>query len=88
MKELEVFTDIEQVTPERLTSIFKNKGYLSNGKVTKTIKTNSEVSVTSNMHYLELNFSNDAQTVPTIPNIVVRFIFLMMLKQYQPFLIL
>ena len=73
MKEFGVITDIEQVTPERLTSIFKNKGYLSNGKVTKTIKKNSEISVTSNMHYMELNFSNDAQTVPTIPNIVVRF---------------
>jgi len=49
MKELGVITDIEQVTPERLTSIFKNKGYLSNGKVTKAINKNSEISVTSSL---------------------------------------
>jgi len=33
MKEKNVITNIEQLTPERLTSIFKNNGYLSKGKV-------------------------------------------------------
>ncbi len=28
-----VITNIEQLTPEWLTNIFKKKGYLSNGKV-------------------------------------------------------
>jgi len=33
MKENKVITNIEQLTPEWLTSIFKNNGYLSKGKV-------------------------------------------------------
>ena len=38
MKENKVITNIEQLTPEWMTRIFKNKGYLNQGKVTKIIK--------------------------------------------------
>ncbi len=62
MKENKVITDIEQLTPERLTRIFKNKGYISQGKVTKIIKKNSQESLSSNLHFLDQNFSTDAQT--------------------------
>jgi len=44
-----------------LTRIFKNKGYLSQGKVTKIIKKKSQETITSFVHFLELNFSTDAQ---------------------------
>ena len=72
MRENKIITDIEQLTPEWLTSIFKNKGYLSQGKVTKIILKHSEVTITSNMHFLKVKFSNDAQTEPSIPHIVVK----------------
>ena len=72
MNEKGVITDIEQLTPELLTNIFKKKGYLSNGKVIKIIKKNSLETVTSNVHFLELNFSNDTLTEATSPEIVVK----------------
>ena len=72
MKEKGVITNIEQLTPEWLTNIFKKKGYLSNGKVTKIIKRNSQETFTSYVHFLELNFSNDAQTEGASPEIVVK----------------
>ncbi|MHA1931913.1 MAG: oxidoreductase family protein [Promethearchaeota archaeon] len=72
MKENKVITDIEQLIPERLTRIFKNKGYLNQGKVTKIIKKNSQESLSSNLHFLEINFSNNAHTKPVSPEIVVK----------------
>ena len=72
MKENKVITNIEQLTPEWMTNIFKNKGYLRNGKVTKIIKKNSEVSVTSHMHYLDIKFSDDAHPIANIHDITVR----------------
>ncbi|KKK40766.1 hypothetical protein LCGC14_0519410 [marine sediment metagenome] len=57
MIENKVITDIEQVTPELLKSIFKNKGYLTQGKVTKIIEKKSPKTVSSNMHFLRLKFS-------------------------------
>ena len=72
MKENKVITEIEQLTPEWMTRIFKNKGYLSQGKVTKIIKKKSQETITSFVHFLELNFSTDAQTEPPSPEIVVK----------------
>ena len=72
MKENKVITDIEQLTPERLTGIFKKKGYLGQGKVTKIIKKKSQETITSFIHFLELNFSTDAQTEPPSPEIIVK----------------
>ena len=72
MKEQKVITNIEQLTPEWLTSIFKNKGYLSQGKVTKIIKKKSQETITSNVHFLELTFSTDAQKEPASPEIVAK----------------
>jgi len=74
MKEDKVITNIEQLTPEWLTRIFKNKGYLSQGKVTKVIKKSSQVTTSSNVHFLELSFSDDAQNEPISPEIVVKII--------------
>jgi len=67
-----VITDIKQLTPEWLTNIFKKKGYLSNGKVTKIIKKNSLKTFISNWHFLELNFSNNAQTETISSEIAVK----------------
>ncbi|MFX0081500.1 MAG: oxidoreductase family protein [Candidatus Hodarchaeota archaeon] len=72
MKENKVITDIEQLTPEWLTNIFKNKGYLSQGKVTKIIKKKSQETITSFVYFLELNFSTDAQTEPPSRELVVK----------------
>jgi len=72
MEENKVITDIEQLTPEWMTSILKNKGYLSNGKVTKIIKKNTRETLTAGVYFLELKFSNDAQTKPASPEIVVK----------------
>ena len=72
MSEKDVITNIEQLTPEWITNIFKKKGYLSNGKITKIIKRNSQETFTSYVHFLELNFSNDAQTERASPKIVVK----------------
>jgi hypothetical protein len=72
MKENKVITEIEQLTPERLTTIFKNKGYLSQGKVTKIIKKSSQETYTSNVYFLELEISNDAHSVPASSEIVVK----------------
>jgi len=72
MNEKGVITNIEQLTPEWLTNIFKKKGYLSNGKVTKINKRNSQETFTSYVHFLELNFSNDAQTEGASPEIVIK----------------
>jgi hypothetical protein len=72
MKKKKIITDIEQLTPEWLTSIFKNKGYLNQGKVTKIIKKKSQETLSSNVYFLELNFSNDIQTDLASPVIFVK----------------
>ena len=72
MKENKVITDIEQLTPEWLTSIFRSKGYLSRGKVTKIIKKKSQETNTSNVYFLKVKFSNDAQIRMTSPEIIVK----------------
>ncbi|MCG3227092.1 MAG: hypothetical protein H7645_09240 [Candidatus Heimdallarchaeota archaeon] len=58
MKEREVITDIEQLTPEWLTDIFKDNGFLNKGKVT-TITRNSLDAFSSRVNALELTFSED-----------------------------
>jgi hypothetical protein len=72
MNENEVITDIEQLTPEYLTSKFKKKGYLSQGKVTKIIKKKSQDTASSDFYFLELNFSADAQTESVSPEIILK----------------
>ena len=72
MKGNKVITDIEQFTPELLTRIFKNKGYLNNGIVTKIIRRNSLEKSTTNVHFLELIFSNDTPRKDISSNIVVK----------------
>jgi len=37
-----VISDIKQLTPERLTEIFKKKGIISDGKVRSVVKKNSQ----------------------------------------------
>ena len=71
MKEKKVITDIEQLTPEWLTSIFKNNGYLSQGKVSAIISRNSLESFSFNTHFLELTFSVDAQMDRVSSKIVI-----------------
>jgi hypothetical protein len=72
MTENKIITDIDQLTPEWLTRILKNKGYFNQGKVTKIIKKRSQETVSSNVHFLELNFLKDAQTEPASSEIVVK----------------
>jgi len=64
MKENKIITDIEELTPEWLTHIFKKKGYLSQGKVTKIIEKKTLEHYSSIVHFLEVSFSTDAQTEP------------------------
>ncbi|MFW9823653.1 MAG: hypothetical protein ACFFE4_11990 [Candidatus Thorarchaeota archaeon] len=42
MKENRIITKIEQLTPEWLTKNLKNKGYLSEGKITEISKKKSQ----------------------------------------------
>ncbi len=72
MKEDTVITDIEQLTPEKLTNIFKNNGYILNGKITKIIRRNSREAVSSNLHFLGLTFSVDTQTELLSSNIILK----------------
>ena len=72
MKEKQVITDVEQLTPEWLTSIFKNNGYLSQGKVSAIINSNPMKSMSSSVHSLELIFSDDAQTEGLSSKIVIK----------------
>ncbi|MHA2393174.1 MAG: oxidoreductase family protein [Promethearchaeota archaeon] len=72
MKGNRVIIDIELLTPEWLTSIFKKKGYLNQGKVTKIIKKNSQLTLSSNVYFLEIHFSRNAQTIPASPGIFVK----------------
>jgi len=64
--------DIEQLTPEWLTNIFKKKGYLSNGKVTKIIKEKSQKNVSSEVFFFKLEFSIDAKMELPSAEIVVK----------------
>ena len=71
MKENKVITNIEQLTPDWLTNIFKNNGYLTQGKITEIISIIPlrEGSIT---YSLELKFSEDAQREELSSNIVVK----------------
>jgi hypothetical protein len=72
MKENTVITDIEQLTPEWLTRIIKNKGYLSHGKVTKIIRKKSQETPGAIVHFIELDFSIDAQKKPSSTEMVIK----------------
>jgi len=72
MTENKIITDPDQLTPEWLTRILKSKGYFNQGKVTKIIKKKSQETLSSNVHFLELNFSTDAQPEPTSSEIVIK----------------
>ena len=72
MNENKIITEIEQLTPEWLTLILKNKGYLSQGKVTKILEKKSQEVLTSHMYFLDLKFSTDAQKRPSSSEIVVK----------------
>ncbi len=67
-----VITEIKQLTPERLTNIFRNKGFLNQGRVTGIVNKNSLETPTSKVYFLVLKFSNDAQTELLSPQIVVK----------------
>ncbi|MHA1952796.1 MAG: hypothetical protein ACXAAM_00160 [Candidatus Heimdallarchaeaceae archaeon] len=59
MQEEKIITDIEQLTPEWLTTIFKKNGFLSNGKV-KAIPMRKPIEAfSSKANALEITFSED-----------------------------
>ncbi len=68
----EVIPNIEELTPEGLTRILKKKGYINKGKVLKIIKRESREGFHSNVHFLELYFSNDIQKEVISSEIVVK----------------
>lgn len=72
MEKNKVISNIDQLNPERLTKVFKKKGYLSDGKVTKIIKKKSQETNSSYVHLLELEFSTNAQPEPISPEIAVK----------------
>ncbi|MHA2336511.1 MAG: phosphotransferase [Candidatus Hodarchaeales archaeon] len=68
----EVISNIEELTPEKLTKIFRKQGYLNNGKVTKITNQDSIECFHSNLHFLELSISNNGQTDEIPSEIVVK----------------
>jgi len=72
LSEKRVISDIEHLTPDRLTKIFKKKGIISNGRVTKILKKKSQQTISSNVHFLEVEFFKDAQMISSSLEIVVK----------------
>lgn len=72
LSEKKIITSIEQVTPEWLTKILKKKGVIKESHVTEIIEKDSQQTVTSMVHFLELKFSNDSQTEPVSLEIAVK----------------
>ncbi|MHA2390227.1 MAG: hypothetical protein ACXACW_16015, partial [Candidatus Hodarchaeales archaeon] len=68
----EVIPNIEELTPEGLTRILKKQGYINKGKVLKIIKRESREGFHSNVHFLQLYFSNDIQKEVISSEIVVK----------------
>ncbi len=71
MKENKIITDIEQLTPEWLTSLYENNGFLNQGKVIEIISKNP-LGGYSKTYSLELKFSDDAQGEDISSSIVIK----------------
>ena len=67
-----LITDIKQLTPEKLTEIFRRKGIISNGEVTQIVMKKSQQTTTSKLYYLDIIYSKNAQTKPRSLEIAVK----------------
>ncbi|MFW9876874.1 MAG: phosphotransferase [Candidatus Thorarchaeota archaeon] len=72
MNKNKVITNMEQLTPEWLTNIFRNNGYLSHGSVTAISSKKTLSAISSNAHSLELIFSDDAKAEEVSSTIIVK----------------
>jgi hypothetical protein len=59
-KMADVITDVEQVTPDRLTSVLGANGHLDQEQVTAVELRSSRQTIISTIHYLELRYSANA----------------------------
>ena len=71
VKDIKIITDIEELTPEWLTNIFKNNGYLNQGTVSEIVSRHSLRGLT---YSLQLKFSDDAQRESIPSDLVVKMI--------------
>ncbi|MGY5878731.1 MAG: phosphotransferase [Candidatus Thorarchaeota archaeon] len=71
VKEIKIITDIEELTPEWLTNIFKNNGYLTQGTISEIVSRHSLRGLT---YSVEVKFSNDAQSEHISSDLVVKMI--------------
>lgn len=62
----DVITDVEQVTPQWLTRVLQEKGYLDQEKVTAVERKSSRQTVISNIHYLQIAYATDTSGQPPL----------------------
>jgi hypothetical protein len=67
-----IITDVEQITPEWITSIFKRKGFLKTGKAVAVTKDESFETVYPNVHALKISFSAKEPMEPKILKVIVK----------------
>jgi len=71
VKDVQIITDIEELTPEWLTSIFKTNGHLTQGTVSEIVSRHSLRGLT---YSVKVKFSDDAQSEHISSDLVVKMI--------------
>ena len=72
MKKYKEITNIEQITPEWITEVLRKKGNLHEGSVTSILRKDFQKLSSSNIYFLELEFSNDVKVELPSAEIVVK----------------
>jgi hypothetical protein len=62
----EVITDAKQVTPDWLTRILRESGYINQERVTNVELKASRQTVISNIHYLQIAYAEDTSGQPPL----------------------
>ncbi|MHA2184782.1 MAG: hypothetical protein ACXAAI_07250, partial [Promethearchaeota archaeon] len=74
MKNFKDILNIEEITPEWFTEILRKNGNLQEGSITSILRTGSQKGTTTNIYFLELEFSNDAKGKLPSAEIVVKIL--------------
>jgi len=61
MKKYKDISNIDQITPEWITEVLRKKGNLHEGSITSILRKDFQKLNSSNLYFLELEFSNDAK---------------------------
>ncbi len=72
MEEDRIITDVNVLTPEYLTKIFVNNGYLTKGTIVKITCEKSLLSTGFHLHLVSLTFSEDVQEDKIVSSIIVK----------------